>query len=33
MERLGMRRVASFDNHFAVYRYGRGRDRVFEVIR
>ena len=33
MERLGITRVASFDNHFAVYRYGRNRDRAFDVIR
>jgi predicted nucleic acid-binding protein len=33
MERLGITRVASFDNHFAVYRYGRNRDRAFEVLR
>lgn len=33
MERLGLTRVASFDAHFAVYRYGRKRDRAFEVLR
>lgn len=33
MERLGLRRVASFDHHFAIYRYGRSRDRAFEVFR
>jgi len=33
MERLGITRVASFDDHFAIYRYGRSRDRAFEVIR
>ena len=33
MERLGIRRVASFDDDFAIYRYGRSRDRAFEVIR
>jgi predicted nucleic acid-binding protein len=33
MERLGISRVASFDNDFAVYRYGRDRDRAFEVLR
>ena len=33
MERLGITRVASFDDHFAVYRYGRKRDRAFEVLR
>jgi uncharacterized protein len=33
MERLGLTRVASFDDHFAIYRYGRGRDKAFEVVR
>jgi hypothetical protein len=33
MERLGLSRVASFDSDFAVYRYGRNRDRAFEVVR
>jgi predicted nucleic acid-binding protein len=33
MERLGLTRVASFDNDFAVYRYGRRRDRAFDVLR
>jgi predicted nucleic acid-binding protein len=33
MERLGIRRAASFDDHFAIYRYGRNRDRAFEVVR
>jgi len=33
MERLGLTRVASFDDDFAVYRYGRSRDKAFEVIR
>lgn len=33
MERLGLTRAASFDDDFAVYRYGRGRDRAFEVLR
>lgn len=33
MERLGLTRVASFDADFAVYRYGRNRDRAFEVLR
>jgi predicted nucleic acid-binding protein len=32
MERLGLTSVASFDHHFAVYRYGRNRDRAFEVL-
>jgi len=33
MERLGLTRVASFDSDFAIYRYGRNRDRAFEVLR
>jgi predicted nucleic acid-binding protein len=33
MERLGLARVASFDNHFSVYRYGRNRDSAFEILR
>jgi uncharacterized protein len=33
MERLGLTRAASFDDDFAVYRYGRRRDKAFEVLR
>ena len=33
MERVGVTRAASFDDDFAVYRYGRNRDRAFEVLR
>ena len=33
MQRLGLQRVASFDDHFAVFRYGRARKNAFEVIR
>ena len=33
MERLGITRAASFDSHFAIYRYGRARDKAFEVMR
>jgi uncharacterized protein len=33
MERLGVTRVASLDDDFAVYRYGRNRDRAFDVLR
>jgi uncharacterized protein len=33
MERLGIGQAASFDDDFAVYRYGRARDKAFEVIR
>jgi predicted nucleic acid-binding protein len=33
MERLGITQVASFDDDFAIYRYGRARDRAFDVLR
>ncbi len=33
MERLGLTRVASFDSHFAVFRFGPGRDRAFTLVR
>ena len=33
MVRLGVTRVASFDHDFAVYRYGRSRDKAFEILR
>lgn len=33
MERLAIHQVASFDDHFAVYRYGRDRNRAFDVLR
>jgi len=33
MERLGLVRAASFDHHFAIYRFGRNRDRAFEILR
>jgi predicted nucleic acid-binding protein len=33
MERLGIDRVASFDDHFSIYRYGPRRDRAFDVRR
>jgi hypothetical protein len=33
MERLGITCAASFDDDFAVYRYGRGRTKAFEVLR
>lgn len=33
MERLGVTRVASFDDDFAIYRYGLDRNRAFEVLR
>lgn len=33
LERLGLTRAASFDSHFAIYRYGPGRSRAFEIVR
>jgi hypothetical protein len=33
MQRLGLRRVAAFDENFAVFRFGRGRRQAFELIR
>jgi predicted nucleic acid-binding protein len=33
MERLGLTKAASFDDDFAVYRYGRSRDKAFDVLR
>lgn len=33
MERLGITVAASFDADFAVYRYGRSRDKAFQVLR
>lgn len=33
MQRLGLVRVATFDDDFAVYRFGRGRRLAFEVLR
>jgi len=33
MPRLGIERVASLDDHFAVFRFGPGRRRVFSVLR
>lgn len=32
VERLGIDRVATFDEHFAVYRYGPSRKRAFTVV-
>jgi len=32
MERLGITRAASFDSDFVIYRYGRNRDRAFEIL-
>ena len=33
MERLGLSRAASFDSDFAIYRYGRRREKAFEILR
>lgn len=33
MERLGLSRAASFDDDFAIYRFGRARDKAFEILR
>lgn len=33
MERLGIASVATFDDHFSIYRYGPRRERAFEVKR
>ena len=33
MQRLGISRVITFDNDFAVFRYGRGRRMAFDVLR
>jgi len=33
MERLGLTRAASFDDDFAIYRFGRARDKAFDVVR
>jgi predicted nucleic acid-binding protein len=33
MRRLGIERAASFDNHFAVFRFGPRRRHAFEIVR
>jgi predicted nucleic acid-binding protein len=33
MQRIGVFRVASLDDHFAIYRFGRRRERAFELVR
>lgn len=33
MQRLGLRRVVTLDDDFAVFRYGPNRSRAFEVVR
>jgi uncharacterized protein len=33
MQRLGLRRVVTFDDDFAIFRFGRDRRQAFEVLR
>jgi predicted nucleic acid-binding protein len=33
MQRLGVFRAATLDDHFAVFRFGRDRKRAFEIVR
>jgi hypothetical protein len=33
MRRLGVARAATFDEHFAIYRFGPERRRAFEIVR
>jgi predicted nucleic acid-binding protein len=33
MQRLGIQRVASFDDDFAIFRYGRNLSRAFVAVR
>ncbi len=33
MRRLGLERAASFDNHFAIFRYGPKQRHAFEILR
>ncbi|MGH7571086.1 MAG: type II toxin-antitoxin system VapC family toxin [Gemmatimonadota bacterium] len=33
MQRLGLRRVATFDDDFAVYRFGKDRREAFSIVR
>jgi len=33
MERIGVTRAASLDDDFAIFRFGRSRERAFEVVR
>ncbi len=32
MQRLGVLRAATFDEHFAIFRFGPGRRRAFEIV-
>ena len=33
MQRLGVFRATSLDEHFAIFRFGRNRSRAFEIVR
>ena len=33
MQRLGILRAATLDEHFAIFRFGRDRTRAFEIVR
>jgi predicted nucleic acid-binding protein len=33
MQRIGVLRAAALDEHFAIFRFGRQRDRAFEIVR
>jgi predicted nucleic acid-binding protein len=33
MQRLGVLRAATLDEHFAIFRFGRQRSRAFEIVR
>jgi predicted nucleic acid-binding protein len=33
MQRLGVHRAASLDDHYAVFRFGKSRNRAFEIVR
>lgn len=33
MRRLGVFRAASFDHHFAIFRFGKNGQRAFEIVR
>jgi uncharacterized protein len=33
MQRLGVFRAAALDEHFAIFRFGRQRNRAFEIVR
>jgi uncharacterized protein len=33
MQRLGLSRAATFDQHFAIFRFGQDRRRSFEIVR